>query len=167
MDSLKTTKLNEGRKNRYLTNFNSEGKLEKIVEYLKTKTTNTSGIKVIDVKIESEGNIKRIMTCPLPNTTAVNTVIGNKQVNVIYDIAYNDSMIIIKSVNPDEISKFFKFTDILSIVEDSGKLLFSRDAVIYNAGMQIPVFGSSYQEYDDYFNHSNLCFYLELSSISV
>lgn len=168
LKSLKTLQYKEGRKIRYHTDFKSTGQLSKIIDHLKTGTSpNVAGITVISVfSSPANGTIKRTMTCPLPQTATVQAIMGSEPVHVEYDIAYNDSMLVIKAVNPKDINKFFKFTEELTISQENDELLFSRDAHIFNAGKQIPLFGGSYQEYDDYFNHNTLSFYLELARIA-
>lgn len=166
---LKVTQYKEGRKVKYHTEFTTPGSLSKIIDYLKTNnTSNVAGTKVISVlSNDVDKTIKRIMTCPLPETATVQSIIGDIPVNVEYDVAYNDSMLVIKAINPKIINKFFKFTEELTISQEDNNLLFVRDARIFNAGKQIPVFGSSYQEYDDYFNDNTLAFYLELAKVAI
>lgn len=169
MEGLRTTTKINGRKTAYITEFSKPGSLKKIIDFLKTNQSptnpGTEGIVVISVKIE-DGLIKRTMTAPLPDNSTVKTFIGSSPIYVTYEIAYNENMLVSKAVNPESIGSFFKFTEILTIEEENGILKFSREASVFNAGKQIPLIGSSYQDYDDYFNNHNLAYYWGLSEIA-
>lgn len=167
--SIKTIQYKEGRRVKYCTTFTSSGSLFKIIDYLKNDSSPiiANGIKVVSVSYnDNEKTIKRTMTSPLPQTTLVETFIGDIPINVDYDIAYNDLILVLKAVNPDSISTFFKFTEELVIDQKDDELIFSRIAYIFNYGKQLSFMGDSCQEYDDYFNNNILSFYLELARIA-
>lgn len=169
MENLQIKFENFGRRTKYTTEFNSPGSIKKIVDYLKTKNNpkidGISPIEVISVK-SKESSIKRVMTCPLPDTDHVKSAIGDISIHVKYDIAYDEDTIVITAQNPISIAMFFKFKEQLVISNDNGILTFEREAEIFNAGKQIPLIGHTYQFYDDYFNRHTLAFYLGLSNIS-
>lgn len=166
LNSIRTFSYKEGRKIKYSTNFETSGELSKIVDSLKNSNDiNISGIKTLKISEDDDKKtIKRIMTCPLPETDIVKYLLSDISIEVIYDIAYNDNMLVIKAKNPHVVDKFFKFDEELIISqEDNGKIIFSRNVHIFNFGKQIPIIGEDYQEYDDYYNNKTLSFYLELA----
>lgn len=163
MDKFTITEIQKpgSRKNIYRTVFEIDGSLDKIINYLKTnKSPNIiDGIRTISVNVVNDSEIERIMTCALPNDSVVSTAIGNEPVHVKYEIAHGEGMLVSKAVHPEILNKFFKFTEMLTITEDSGKLFFERESTVFNFGKQIPFVGSSYQTYDDFFNRCNLEYY--------
>lgn len=168
MDKLTINKSVKGKRTIYKTIFTKPGTIQKFSEYLKSnklpKGSISLGVSLASVKIKNEGELERVMTSPFPESSTLTSLIGSEPVFVTYDIAYDDSTLIIKSVNPERIRKFFKFTEILTVTEENGILTFEREAQIFNAGINGFFSGlagtfSNPQQYDDFFNLSNLTFY--------
>lgn len=172
MESLIINKSTKGKRTVYQTTFKKPGTIKKISEYLKTnKVPERSlklGVSLVYLKEKNEDEIERVMTSPFPESSALSSFIGEEPVLVKYDIAYDDSTLIIKSVNPERLKKFFKFTEVLTVTEEDGILTFDREAQIFNAGINGFFSGlvgtlTNPQQYNDFFNMSNLTFYLGMS----
>lgn len=160
-------KTNLGRKSIYKSEFIKRGSLQKLVEYLKNKEKVTiNGISVVNVFEINECEIKRIMKSSLPFGNIISSIIGDVDINVVYDIAYNDKILVSKAMNPSIINNYFKFNEELVIEEENGLLKFTRETIIFNSGKQITLFGDSFQEYDDFFNKQSLNYYMHLSEIA-
>lgn len=162
MDKLKTTTHQEGSKTVYNTVFTCEGDIQKIFEYLKTNQT-PRNVPITTISVDVKDNqIKRVMTCPLPDNFQVRLALGNQPVYVTYNIQCVDTIIAITAVNPDVIHKFFRFTEEMIVDQiRPGVIQFERKAKVYNTGKRY--ISSSYQEYDDYYNNQTLGFCLGLS----
>lgn len=153
-------KKHGSRKSKYVTKFEMNGSINKIVEYLKTHNSPLIGnIRTISTKIISDSEIERIMTCPLPIDSIITAAIGNEPVYVKYEIAFCDGMLVSKAIHPAILNSYFKFSETLTITEEGDKLLFERESIVFNVGKQLPFIGSNYQVYDDFFNRSNLEYY--------
>lgn len=166
MESLKIFEIkNPGsKKTTYKSSFSKPGSILKLVEYFKTTNTpDNSEIVCISVNVKKENEIERIMTCPLPNDNIVTAAIGSQPVYVKYEIAYDDQNLVSKAVHPPMLDKLFKFVEVLSVSEEDGILTFTREATVFNIGKQIPIIGSSYQIYDDFYNRSNMSYYWGIS----
>ena len=169
MENIKIKKISDGRKCKYLSEFNKPGTIRNIVKYLKTNESPSklnNGISVISVSEINDNEIKRVMTSPLPNTSIVSNILGNLEIHVTYDIAYSDEILVSKASNPPIIDNYFKFKEQLIIEENNGILNFKREAIIFNTGKQIPLIGDSFQEYDDFFNTNTLLYYWYLGEIA-
>lgn len=168
MDKLRTTSRKEGSKTIYETKFTTGGDLNKIIEYLKTmnspKVEGYNTITTISVN-SSERKIKRVMTCPLPDTMVVKLAVGNDPIHVTYDFEYDDSALAIIATNPQSIHKFFRFTEEITLIQIEPNIIeFHRVSKVFNTGKKY--ISESYQEYDDYYNNHTLAFCYGLSEIA-
>lgn len=169
IEDLKIEMSQHGQKTIYKTKFESEGSLSKLIDFLKTdkspfeEENNIS--RVVSVDIKGDDEILKVMTTTFPDDIFVRNLIGTDPIHVTYNIAYNDEMLVLKANHPPRLHKLFKFDEILTVTEENGILKFDREAKVFNAGKQIPVFGSSYQTYDDFYNFRNLSYYVALSKI--
>lgn len=168
MENIKTEVTTQNRKTIYKNTFTSKGSIKIFVDYFLThKVPEKSlkyGARCISFTNFGNGEIQRVMTSPLPNSALASTFIGEEPVHIKYDGVYDDNILVLKAVNSERINNFFKFTEILTIVEENGILTFEREATIFNATKYgITSVFVNYQEYEDFFNDCSLSVFYGIS----
>ena len=167
MDSLNTIITKEGSKDVYSTSFTRKGSLQKIILYLKSHNVpeleDFPGVKSILVEDKETDGFIKVIQSPLPDSVAVNTYLGCRSINIEYDIAHDETMLVSVCKNPPILQGLFNFTENLTIEQVDDNLVFTREAKIVNKGKSFPLVGSGYQMYNDHFNTQSLLFYLAIA----
>lgn len=172
MESVKIIKTNainkEGKISKktcmYKFSFQCQGKVSQVVDYLLSdKVPKIAADKgVVHINSVDKGNCEfvRVMHCPLPDSTLANIFIGIDPVHISYEGAYDQSTLVLKSVNHQRLNDYFKFTEIVTVSEEDNVLTFEREARVFNAtkfGIKAALVNGDI--YEDFFNISNLALY--------
>ena len=172
MDSVRIIKSNavkdDGRVSKktfmFKFSFQCQGTVKQVVDYLLSnkvpKIALDRGVSYINSVDKGNGEFVRVMHCPLPDSTLANLFIGSDPIHISYEGAYDDSTLILKSVNHHRLNDYFKFTEILTVSEEDGVLTFEREARVFNGtkfGIKAALVNGDM--YEEFFNNSNLALY--------
>ena len=172
MDSIKIIKTNFVKEDGKISDktymfkfsFKCQGKLKQVIDYFLSdrvpKIASDKGISLIKCINKSDCEFTRIMHSPLPESKLASLFIGNDPIHISYQGAYDNSTLILKSVNNPRLNDYFKFTEILTVYEENGILTFEREAKVFNGTKY--GFKASFIDgdmYEEFFNNSSLSFY--------
>lgn len=144
--------------------FQCRGTIKDLVDYLISdkvpKLAYDRGVRFVSSRDKGDGEFVRVMYSPLPESTLSNLILGNDPVHISYEGAYDDSTLVLKSVNHPKLASYFKFTEILTVTEEDGILTFEREARVFNGtkfGIKATLVDGD--AYEAFFNISNLALY--------